>query len=134
MVMKGYLNQPDLKDYHNSKDIGWLDGDNNLFIEMRRKDLIVSGGENINPKEVENTILKFKNITDCAVIGINDEKWGQKVISYLVINKKTINIQELIKFLKGKIAKYKIPKNFIIVDNIPRNEIGKVNMNLIKSL
>tara|TARA_B100001115_G_C15837484_1_gene419034 strand:- start:434 stop:1831 length:1398 start_codon:yes stop_codon:yes gene_type:complete len=134
MVMKGYINQPDTKDYHNSKDIGWLDGDNNLFIEMRRKDLIVSGGENINPKEVENTILKFKDITDCAVIGIDDEKWGQKVISYLVTNEKTINIQELIKFLHCEIAKHKIPKNFIILDNIPRNEIGKVNMNLIKSL
>ncbi len=135
MIMKGYLNQLDSKGYHNSKDLGWLDDKNNLFVEMRRKDLIVTGGENVNPKEVENTIINFENVLDCAVIGIKDDKWGQRVISYIVTKDKlNIDKELLLKFLEKKLSKYKIPKEFIYVNNIPRNEIGKIKINLIKGL
>tara|TARA_B100001250_G_scaffold409561_1_gene434130 strand:- start:60 stop:1460 length:1401 start_codon:yes stop_codon:yes gene_type:complete len=135
MVMKGYLNENNFDEYHNSKDIGWLDENNNLFIEMRRKDLIISGGENINPKEIELLLIKKENIIDCAVIGIPNKKWGQKVVAYLCTeNNQIIKNEELIEYLSIVLAKYKIPKNFIFVDFIPRNEIGKVVLKKIKLL
>ena len=135
MVMKGYLNENNFDEYHNSKDIGWLDENNNLFIEMRRKDLIISGGENINPKEIELLLIKKENIIDCAVIGIPNKKWGQKVVAYLCTeNNQIIKNAELIEYLSKVLAKYKIPKNFIFVDSIPRNEIGKVVLKKIKLL
>ena len=134
MVMKGYLSENELNGYHNSKDIGWLEK-NNLYISMRRKDLIVSGGENINPKEIEKLLNKNKYISDCAVIGVPDKKWGQKTVAYLSTeNNNKISIEKLILFLSKKLSKYKIPKNFIFVDYIPRNEIGKVVIKKIKLL
>ena len=134
MVMKGYLNENNLNGYHNSKDFGWIEN-NNLYIEMRRKDLIVSGGENVNPKEIESVLFKKNNIIDCAVIGIADKKWGQKVIAFLTtLDNKKIPDKELILYLSKELSKYKIPKYFLFVDSIPRNEIGKVITKNLKLL
>ena len=136
MVMKGYLNEKKNNEYHNSKDIGWLDKDNNLFIEMRRKDLIVSGGENINPKEIELLLMKIKNIQDCAIVGVPDDKWGQKVVAYICMKDKnnSISPKEIVDYLLIDLSKYKIPKEFVFVDFIPRNEIGKVIIQKVISL
>tara|TARA_B100000945_G_scaffold316887_1_gene318670 strand:- start:579 stop:1976 length:1398 start_codon:yes stop_codon:yes gene_type:complete len=126
MVMKGYLNQRDARSVHNSHDIGWIDDDGFLFLEMRRKDMIVSGGENINPKEIEDALYKISNFDDIAIFGKEDEEWGQKIIALIVPKNNKQKSIDLKKHLNGKVAKHKIPKEFIFVDKIHRNEIGKL--------
>ena len=136
MVMKGYLNGSESNGIHNSKDIGWMDEEGILFIEMRRKDLIISGGENINPKEVEKILIAIDNISDVCVVGIDDKEWGQKVIAYISLHNPSISLKkEKIKnILLKNLSYYKIPKEFITLKHIPRNEIGKINFNELINL
>ena len=135
MVMKGYLNEADNVGFYNSQDIGWLDKNNNLFIKMRRKDLIVTGGENVNPKEIETVLLKINKVNDCVIIGVSDQEWGQRIIAYLsTIDNNKIDKKELINKLSKELSKYKLPKEFIFVEFISRNEIGKVKLEDLKYL
>ena len=126
MVMKGYIGERNVQDYHNSQDLGYIDHDNLLFLDIRRKDLIVSGGENINPIEIEEELNKIDGIIDSAVIGQNDKEWGQKVIAYIVRIESAISIVQIKEKLKKELSNYKIPKKFIDVSNVPRNELGKI--------
>ena len=132
MVMKGYVGEKETNGTHNSHDFGRLDDDNLLFLHIRRKDLIVSGGENINPLEVEECLLKVKGISDAAVIGKVDNEWGQKVVAYIVSF--PIKDELLDRELKKSLSLYKIPKEYIQVPHIPRNELGKIVYEKLKSL
>ena len=136
MVMKGYLNDSESQGTHNSRDIGWIDKDGYLFIEMRRKDLIISGGENINPKEIERNLMDINNINDVCVVGIDDREWGQKIVAYISLNDYSIGLQynKVKNILLENLSEFKIPKEYIIVKNIPRNEIGKIEYNKLKIL
>ena len=126
MVMKGYLNNVDCNGVHNSHDFGWLDSEGTLFLDMRRKDLIVTGGKNVNPKEVEDILISIDGISDAAVIGVSDDEWGQKVTAYVVVKNKNLSNNKINNALEGKISKFKIPKKIHFVDFIPRNELGKI--------
>ncbi len=114
-------------------DFGFLDEDGFLFIEMRREDLIISGGENINPTEIELAIKKLKYVKDCVVVGLEDVKWGQ-IICAVVHASHVILESELQEELKQYLPSFKIPKKIIFLDNIARNEIGKINRNSVKKL
>ena len=124
--MKGYAGEPETNGTHNSHDLGRIDEDNLIFLDIRRKDLIITGGKNVNPIEVEEALIKFDGITDAAVIGVEDAELGQKVIAYIVNSEFGIRNSELRIKLKGKISDFKIPKEFIQVSYIPRNELGKI--------
>ena len=126
MVMKGYLNDADCNGVHNSQDFGWLDKEGTLFLDMRRKDLIITGGKNVNPREVENTLVSMDDILDAAVIGIPDDLWGQSVTAYVVVRNKNLTSKEINRYLIDNISKFKIPKEIHFVDAIPRNELGKI--------
>ncbi len=132
MVMKGYIGERETKGTFNSHDLGRIDDDNLLFLDIRRKDLIVSGGENVNPVEVEECLMNVEGISDAAVVGKDDDEWGQKVTAYIV----TTSLEndcirtELIKSL----SPYKIPKEYIQVSHIPRNELGKIVYEKLRSL
>ena len=134
MVMKGYLNQPASIETHNSKDLGWMDDDCTLFLEMRRKDLIVTGGENVNPKEVEDILISMEEIIDAVVVGIPDEEWGQTVTAFIIAENKKIEIELITSHLKNTLSNFKIPKKFHFVPSIPRNELGKINITKLKFL
>jgi o-succinylbenzoate---CoA ligase len=111
-----------------TRDFGWIDKDGYLYIESRREDIIISGGENISAKEIESVIKQNDSVEDTSVIPINDRKWGQIVCAVVQFKKGyEINKEELIAFLSCRIASYKVPKKFIFIDKIPRNEIGKIN-------
>ena len=129
MVMKGYVSEEDSGGIHNSHDLGWVDDGDLIFLDIRRKDLIISGGENINPIEVEEALINIKGITDAAVIGIEDEEWGQKVTAFIVQKKDIIETDMIYNKLKKYLSSYKIPKNIIEVPSIPRNELGKIEYN-----
>ncbi len=114
-------------------DFGRIDNEDYLYIESRRDDLIISGGENITSYEVESAIKKHPFVKDVFVFALQDKTWGQIVCAAIV--SETISEDVIKDFLKEKIASYKIPKRFFIVNEIPRNEMGKANRTeLLKQL
>ena len=125
MVMKGYVGEVETNGTHTSHDLGRVDDDNLIFLDIRRKDLIVTGGENVNPLEVEKALLNIDGITDAAVVGVEDAEWGERVQAFVVSEFQISNFN-FRNPLKGKISDFKIPKEFIQVPSIPRNELGKI--------
>ena len=108
-------------------DAGYLDEEGYLFIHDRIKDMIVSGGENAYPAEVENALFGPAKIADVAVIGVPDTKWGEAVKAVVVLKSgETTSEQEIIDFAKTKIAGYKVPKSVDFTDALPRNPTGKL--------
>jgi o-succinylbenzoate---CoA ligase len=130
-VTSGYLNRPiDTNEKINAGwlytgDIGYLDGDGFLFVLDRRSDLIISGGENIYPAEIEGILLSHNQISDAGVIGVSDDVWGQVPVAF-VVKKEELTEQQLVDFCQQRVAKYKIPKKFIFIDELPRNAARKL--------
>lgn len=132
-LMKGYYKDPEATSakiknkFFYTGDIGCLDNEGYLFVEARRDDLIISGGENIIPKEVESAVLKHPYIKDALVLGIKNEEWGQEVSAVISLKKnKKVNRAELKEFLKDKLPGYKIPRKIFFIDKIPKTSLGKV--------
>jgi len=132
-VMKGYWNKPEAtrntitESWFATGDAGFFDGDGYLYIHDRVKDMIVSGGENIYPAEVENAIFGHPGVADVAVIGVPDEKWGEAVKA-IVVKKPGIQAgpEEIIAYARERIAGYKLPKSVDFIDALPRNPSGKI--------
>ena len=133
MIMKGYVGETETNGIHKSHDLGWID-DDLLYLDIRRKDLIISGGENINPIEVEECLMNVRGISDAAVVGVEDDEWGQKVTAYIVHKSVPIEDELFHRELKKSLSPYKIPKKYIQVSHIPRNELGKIVYEKLKSL
>ncbi len=132
-VTKSYYKNPEetnkklINEFYYTGDIGYLDNEGYLFVEARREDLIISGGENIVPKEVESVILNHPLIKDVFVFGLDHAEWGQEAAAAIVLKKNSrINSIELKKFLKNKLAGYKIPRKIFFIDEIPKTTLGKV--------
>jgi len=132
-IMQGYHGDPEgtkraIRD-------GWLytgdmareDAEGFFYIVDRKKDMILSGGENIYPREIEDVLVTHPAIEDAAVIGIPDPVWGESVKAFIVLKEgKTANEQEIIDFCRGYLAGYKKPKELFFVPSIPKNPLGKV--------
>jgi acyl-CoA synthetase (AMP-forming)/AMP-acid ligase II len=132
-VMKGYWNRPEateesIKDgFFYTGDAGYFDEDGFLFIHDRVKDMIVSGGENVYPAEVENAIFGHPDVADVAVIGVPDEKWGESVKAIIVPKEGTNPTPEsVIAWARERIAGYKCPKSVDTIEALPRNPSGKI--------
>ena len=123
MLMKGYLNKEPIKGAFNTDDIGYVDEDGFLYLLNRRKDIIISGGENIYPKEIEDVLYEMNGINECAVIPITDSKWGQVPVLCVVTNRSEEDISQ---YLLSRLAKYKVPKRMIYFDALPKNSMGKI--------
>jgi o-succinylbenzoate---CoA ligase len=138
-LMSGYIKDKEIigRKFHNgyflTGDIGYLNEEGFLFIQMRRTDLIVSGGENLDPKEVEKVLLEIRGINDAYVFPLPDKKWGQTAAAVLC-GRVRYSPEELKKLLSGRLAGYKVPKSFFYLDEIPRSELGKVQLNELKRL
>lgn len=139
-VMKGYWNRPeataeaiDEMGWFHSGDIGYMDEDGFVFICDRIKDMVISGGENVYPAEVEGILYKHDAIAEVAVIGLPDEKWGEAVTAIVVLNEgQTLTLEELREFATDHLARYKIPLRLHIIDALPRNPAGKVLKYVLK--
>ncbi|MGB5893998.1 MAG: class I adenylate-forming enzyme family protein [Ignavibacteriaceae bacterium] len=133
-VMKGYYNDEDetekkIEDgFYFTGDIGFVDVDGCLFIESRRTDLIITGGENVNPYEVEKRLNEHPEILDAAVFPLKDDDWGEIVAAAIVLknNKSNIGIDGIQEFVKDDLAGFKIPKKLFFESELPRNELGKI--------
>ncbi|MFN2547187.1 MAG: AMP-binding protein [Myxococcales bacterium] len=123
-VMRGYLGAKPLDDWFPTGDLGELDARGRLIIHARRTDLIVSGGENVYPAEVEAALLAHPLVREAAVLPAPDERWGQVGVAYVST---TAAESELRAFLRDRIAKFKVPARFVVVPELPRNAAGKVD-------
>jgi len=132
-VMLGYWNLPEataraIRDgWFHTGDAGYFDADGYLYIYDRVKDMIVSGGENIYPAEVESALFGHPAIADVAVIGVPDEQWGEAVKA-IVVKKPgaAASEAEIVAFARARIAGYKVPRTVDFADNLPRNPSGKI--------
>jgi len=126
-VSPGYLKHPPRGDWLNTGDLGVLDSDGYLYVLDRRDDLIVSGGENVYPAEVEAALLAHPAVADAGVIGVPDAEWSQAVAAFLVLaDGETATPQELDTFCRERLAGYKVPRLWEIRDALPRNAAGKL--------
>ena len=132
--MKAYWNLPeaskdafDQDGWLRTGDAGYLDEQGYLYIHDRVKDMIISGGENVYPAEVENAVYSHPDVSDVAVVGVPDEKWGEAIKAFVVL-KPGANQDEkaIIDFSRTQIASYKCPKTVDFIDTLPRNASGKV--------
>jgi long-chain acyl-CoA synthetase len=132
--MKGYWNQPeataatiDADGWLRTGDAGYLDADGYLYIHDRVKDMIVSGGENVYPAEIENVLMAHPAVADVAVVGVPDERWGETGKAIVVkVEGAEVTPEELIDFCRQRLAKFKCPTSVEFTDALPRNPSGKV--------
>ncbi|MFJ7726920.1 o-succinylbenzoate--CoA ligase [Neobacillus sp. NPDC097160] len=133
-VMVGYWNKPKATSeaikngWFYTGDLAKFDDEGFIYIVDRKKDMIITGGENVYPIEIEQLLFRHPNIREAAVIGCPDEKWGEsiKAIVSLKNNSQQLSVQDIETFLNGKIARFKIPKQVEIVEALPRNATGKI--------
>lgn len=123
MLMDGYIEKEKISGYFNTEDVGYIDEDGFLYILDRRKNIIISGGENIYPKEIENALYAHPKIHECAVVGKKDERWGQIPVLYVV---SSLDEDTILDYLSNKLAKYKIPQKIIYLEELPKNASGKI--------
>ncbi|AGK55311.1 o-succinylbenzoate--CoA ligase [Bacillus sp. 1NLA3E] len=116
-------------------DIGYVDEEGFLYVLDRRADLIISGGENIYPAQIEGALLSHQEVFDAGVIGIDDDKWGQVPIAFVVCDPASlITAEELLSFCRQKLASYKVPKRIIFTERLPRNASNKLVRRQLRDL
>jgi len=136
-VMNGYLYPKQLDDtfedgYFKTGDIAEIDDEGYVMVYDRRKDLIISGGENIYPYEIETIAKKFESIEDAVCVPQRDETWGQIPVLFYV-SENELSRDELIQFLQNNLAKYKIPKHYYRMESLPYTSTGKLQRNKVIS-
>jgi fatty-acyl-CoA synthase len=137
-VMAGYWRQPEATadvttpdGWLRTGDVAVLDEDGHAYIRDRVKDLIISGGENIYPAEVEDALYAHPAVAECAVVGVPDERWGEVGRAFVVVEGEATQ-EELLDFLATRIAKYKVPKSVMFLESLPRTGSGKVVKKLLR--
>jgi O-succinylbenzoic acid--CoA ligase len=132
MVTAGYLNRPAetahvLRDgWLHTGDIGYLDADGYLYVLDRRDDLIISGGENVYPAEVEAALLAHPAVVEAGVFGVADQRWGQVPVAVVVLAHGDVTATDLIEFCRIRLARYKVPARLTFAESLPRGASGKL--------
>lgn len=133
LVMDGYYKNPEATaeasafGWHHTGDIGYLDAENFLYIVDRAKDMIITGGFNVYSVEVEQALQAHESVQDCAVVGLPDDKWGERIVAVLQPRAgRDIDPAEITAFVKHRIGSVKAPKQVEVWDDLPRSKVGKV--------
>jgi len=132
-VMQGYFEKPEATaeafadGWFHSGDLVYADEEGFIYVVDRLKDMLISGGENVYPAEVENVLSVHPSVADVAVIGAPDEKWGEVGVAVVVpVGGISLDLDELLEFAGDRLARFKLPKKLVLVDELPRNVTGKV--------
>jgi fatty-acyl-CoA synthase len=130
MVMDGYTGgggKAEIDGLIATGDVGYLDTRGNLFVSGRDDDMIVSGGENVFPREVEDLLTEHPDIEDVAVIGVPDEQFGQRLKAFVVPAEGSGLTEDAVRsHVRDNLARFKVPRDVVFVDVLPRNATGKV--------
>jgi fatty-acyl-CoA synthase len=139
-VTRGYWKDPEktaaafFGDWFRSGDVGYLDEDGFLYLTDRKKDMIISGGENIASSEVERVIYEMPQVREVAVIGMPDQRWGERPIAVVVLaDSAALELPDLTEHCRQRLASFKVPKQLIIRDSLPRNPSGKVLKRVLRA-
>lgn len=140
-IMKGYLNKPEataeaiVDGWLHTGDIGHLDADGYLFITDRKKDLIIKGGENISPREIEEAIYSHSAVAEAAVVGIPDETWGEEICA-VVVKRSGAEVTEgdILEHISHLVTKFKMPANVVFFPMLPKNTTGKIQKRRIRDM
>ena len=132
IVFKGYLEEEsdgtfDSDGWFRTEDIGCFDEYGYLYVKDRKQDMFISGGENIYPSEIEKAALTFPGISDCAVIAVDDRKWGKRPVLFVKSGNVEFNISELRSYLEIHLSRILLPDAIIEIDELPRKSIGKID-------
>lgn len=141
-MMAGYFHRPQAtarvmyKGWYHTSDLGYMDEDGYLYVSDRVDDMIISGGENIYPREVEDALHEHELIQDVAVLGIPDEKWGESVMAFIVTTDSSLTEKHLEEFCinNENLARFKRPRTYRFIDELPRNASGKIQKFLLREL
>jgi fatty-acyl-CoA synthase len=140
-VMLGYWQRPDasaraLADgWYHSGDIGHFDADGFLWVDGRMTDMIISGGENIAPAEIENLLLESAYVAEASVVGVPDPRWGERVVAVVAPRETaTLTGEDVLALLHGRLARYKQPKQVLLVPELPKTALGKVRKEAVREL
>jgi fatty-acyl-CoA synthase len=133
-VITGYWNQPKATrdaftpdGWFRTGDVGYLDAEGFLYIRDRLKDMVITGGENVYPAEVESVLYEHPAIAEVSVIGAPDERWGERVVAVVALRPGcALTLEELQAFAEPRLARYKLPRELRLIDALPRNPTGKV--------
>jgi len=137
-VMQEYWNRPDataetlVDGWLRTGDVAMMDDEGFVFIQDRIKDMIISGGENVYPAELENVLMSHPDVGEAAVIGQESAKWGESPLAIIVRSRDDLTEAEVLNFCQGKMAAFKQPKAAVFVDEIPRNPSGKILKRLLR--
>lgn len=135
---QGYWKRPDADAkairgrWYHTGDLGHLDSDGDLWVDGRVDDMIISGGENVHPIEVEDILARHPGVAEVAVVGLQDEKWGQAVTAFVVPAAKDVDPVAFATELQGwsgseaRLSPYKRPKKVVVVAGIPKSPVGKI--------
>ena len=139
-VSEGYYKAPEetakvrVNGWHLTGDIGYFDEDGYLYIVDRKKDMIITGGFNVYSAEVEATLMNIAGVNMAAVIGVPDLKWGERVTAYIETSDNAPTEQDIIARCKSEIGGVKAPKQVIVVENIPRTTVGKIDKKALRKI
>ena len=140
-TMKGYFKNAEAtaqtlkNNWLHTGDIGYVDNDGYFYIVDRKKDMIIRGGENIYPREVEEVLYKHPKVLEAAVIGLPDKIWGEAVVAVIVLKKnEIIDEKDIIAFCKERLADYKCPKRVYFKESLPKTATGKIQKQLLKKM
>ncbi|HEX3179080.1 MAG TPA: AMP-binding protein [Methylomirabilota bacterium] len=139
-AFRGYWQRPDadaraLRDgWYFTGDMGWLDADGELYVAGRVDDMIISGGENIHPVEVEDVLARHPEVADVAVVGEPDERWGERVVAFVVPRSPALSAEALDAYCRGagELASFKRPRRVVFVQEIPKTASGKILRRLLR--
>jgi malonyl-CoA/methylmalonyl-CoA synthetase len=138
-VFSGYWRMPDKSaedftedGFFNTGDKGTIDSDGYVSIVGREKDMIITGGLNVYPKEIELIIDEIHGVKESAVVGVADSDFGEAVIAVIVSDGSTLNEEKIISICKAQLANFKVPKRICFIEDLPRNAMGKIQKNLLR--
>ena len=137
-VTPGYWRRPEataetIKDgWLHTGDLAERDEDGFFYIKGRSKEMFISGGENVYPAEVESVMLAYQGVAEAALVGVPDDKWGEVGRGFVVVaDPDTFDVDEFLAFMGERIAKYKLPRKVVVIDEIPKTAIGKPDKKLL---
>jgi fatty-acyl-CoA synthase len=140
-VMLGYWNNPEASaealrgGWFHSGDMGHLDAEGYLTVDGRKKEMIISGGENIYPAEIENVLLDCPDIAEASVVGRPDPRWGEIVVAVVAPKQgRSLEAAQVLKLFEGRIARYKHPREVVFVGQLPKTALGKIRKEDVRSL